>query len=207
MAELEIIGAPQSTFVRATRMALEEKRVPYKLTPAFPQSPEMLALHPYGKIPAMRHGDFTLFESRAIIFYADRVFEGPRLVPDDPKTAARAEQWASAIASSAFPALFAYMRENFFASGGRRNEAAVAASLPNMRKHIDILEEAAGGGNCLAGETFTIADLYLMPLLDYLRALPESGAMLGANLTRYFKRHCERPCFTATTPPAMGAAP
>ena len=203
MAELEIFGVPQSTFVRTTRMALEEKRVPYRLTPAFPQSPEILKLHPYGKVPAMRHGDFTLFESRAIIAYADRMFEGPRLVPDDPKTAARAEQWASAIAASAFPALFAYVRENLFPNGGRRDEAAVAASLPQVRRHIDILEEAAGGGACLAGETFTIADIYLLPILDYLRVLPESGAMLRGNLTRYFRRHCERPCFTATTPPAM----
>src|SRR5436189_242569 len=38
MPELEIIGAPQSTYVRTTRMALEEKGVPYTLTGARPHS-------------------------------------------------------------------------------------------------------------------------------------------------------------------------
>src|ERR1700693_3166734 len=85
MPQLEIIGAPQSTFVRTTRMALEEKGVPYKLTPARPHSPEVDCVPPFGKIPVMRHGDFTLCESRAIIGYADRVFDGPKLIPDEPK--------------------------------------------------------------------------------------------------------------------------
>ena len=35
MPELEIIGAPQSTYVRTTRMALEEKGVPYTLYPIY----------------------------------------------------------------------------------------------------------------------------------------------------------------------------
>ena len=57
MANLEIIGFPQSTYVRVARMACEEKGVAYDLRPAPPHSPEVLAIHPFGKIPAMRHGD------------------------------------------------------------------------------------------------------------------------------------------------------
>jgi hypothetical protein len=41
MTELEIIGAPQSIFVRAARMVCEEKGVAYRLTPARPHSPEV----------------------------------------------------------------------------------------------------------------------------------------------------------------------
>jgi len=67
--ELEIIGAPQSTFVRTVRIACEEKQVPYRLTPAVPHSPEVNAIHPLGTIPVMRHGDFRLFESKAIVTY------------------------------------------------------------------------------------------------------------------------------------------
>jgi len=33
---LEIIGAPQSSFVRTVRIACEEKGVAYRLTPAMP---------------------------------------------------------------------------------------------------------------------------------------------------------------------------
>jgi len=51
MSELEIIGVPQSNFVRTVRVACEEKRVPYRLTPGRPRSPEVNAIHPLGKIP------------------------------------------------------------------------------------------------------------------------------------------------------------
>jgi glutathione S-transferase len=64
MANLEIIGFPQSTYVRVARMACEEKGVAYDLRPAPPHSPEVLAIHPFGKIPAMRHGDLSCSNRR-----------------------------------------------------------------------------------------------------------------------------------------------
>ncbi len=207
MAKLEIFGVPQSTFVRTTRIALEEKGVPYTLTPMRPQSPEILALHPFGKVPAMRHGDFALFESRAIIAYADRVFEGPKLVPDDPKIAAVAEQWASAIAMSVFPASFPYMREFAFPSGpdGTRDDAAIAAAWPAVRTNLAILDRALSDGIYLAGATFTLADMYALPVLAYLQGFPDSGSVMkdSASLTRYMKRCVERPSFVTTIPPPM----
>ena len=86
MAELQIIGGPQSNFVWATRIFCTEKGVPYQHVVALPHTPEVDAIHPFGKIPVMRHGDVTLCESRAIISYVDRSFEGPSLMPRDPVT-------------------------------------------------------------------------------------------------------------------------
>lgn len=77
MAEIELIGVPQSTCVRAARTACEEKGVAYRLTPLPPDTPEVLAIHPLGKIPVMRHGDFSLCETRAVVAYVDRAFPGP----------------------------------------------------------------------------------------------------------------------------------
>ena len=62
MPELQIIGAPQSNYVWVTRIACIEKGVPYTLVPVMPHSPEVDAIHPFGKIPVMRHGDITLCE-------------------------------------------------------------------------------------------------------------------------------------------------
>ena len=72
MSELQIIGFPQSTYVRVVRMAAEEKGVPYELIPEPPHSDAVNAIHPFGKIPVMRHGDVNLCESRAIAGYIDR---------------------------------------------------------------------------------------------------------------------------------------
>ena len=72
MVPIELIGAPQSVFVRAIRMAFEEKGVAYSLTSAAPHSALVNAIHPFGRIPVMRHGDFVLFESAEHLsrFYA-----------------------------------------------------------------------------------------------------------------------------------------
>ena len=95
MANLEIIGFPQSTFVRVARMVCAEKGVPYELRAVPPHSPDVTAIHPFGKIPAMRHDGLELCESKAIASYIDRTFGGPKLIPEDPRQAAEVEQWVA----------------------------------------------------------------------------------------------------------------
>jgi len=48
--------------------------VPYRLTVAMPHSPQVLAINPLGKVPAMRCGAFQLFESLAIASHIDRAY-------------------------------------------------------------------------------------------------------------------------------------
>ena len=205
MPELEIIGAPQSTFVRTTRMALEEKGVAYTLTPARPHSPEVDAVHPFGRIPIMRHGDFTLCESRAIIGYVDRVFGGPKLIAEDPKRAAVIEQWSSVTANAVFPAVIPYFAEYFFPAGGTPNRAAIEAQLPQVRHAVEVLGKRAKAG-FIAGEDFTLADMYALPILVYLNRLPESRDFIGETQTldAYLAKHAERPTFKSTNPPPLG---
>ena len=38
-------------------------------------------LHPFSKLPAFRHGEFTLFKTIAIMRYVDEAFKGPPLQP------------------------------------------------------------------------------------------------------------------------------
>ena len=64
MPELQIIGAPQSNYVWVVRIACHEKGVPYTLLPAMPHTPEIDAIHPLGKIPALRHGDVILADAK-----------------------------------------------------------------------------------------------------------------------------------------------
>jgi glutathione S-transferase len=206
---IEIFGAAQSVYVRATRLALEEKGVPYTLTPVAPHSSQVLAINPFGKIPVMRHGDFELFESLAIMVYVDRAFCGASLIPADARVAARIVQWACAINACVLPALLGYMQANAFPKGPNEapDAAVVAGFLPALHANVAILERAVAPTGHLAGEAFTIADMYLMPILGYLRVFPESAkAVAGAtNLTQYFERHAARASFQATAPPPLAA--
>ena len=208
MPKVEIIGVPQSNFVWVVRMACEEKGVAYELTPARPHSPEVDALHPFGKIPVMRHGDVELCESKAIATYIDRAFAGPKLIPEEPRSAAETEKWVSLINTQIDPIMVRqYLLHLVFPKGadGQPDRGAIAAALPQMQNQIDVLDRAVRASGYLAGNTFTLADIDLLPILYYVQKFPEGEAMVkGAkNLAGYFDKHCERPCFKATIPPPI----
>jgi glutathione S-transferase len=206
MPELEIIGAPQSNYVCAVRIACREKGVSYTLVPARPHSPEVDAVHPFGKIPAMRHGEVTLCESRAICSYIDNAFPGPPLLPREPVAAARAEQWISLVNTAVDPLLMRrYLRANFFpgTADGSPDRAAIDPVLPEMERHFALLDGAVAATGHLVGDGLTLADINLLPILFYMDKLPESGAMLrrATHLDAYFRRHAARPSFQEAAPP------
>ena len=82
---MKLYGGTLSPFVRKVRIALEEKGLPYeieRLAPV-PKTPELLALHPMGKIPILRDGDVVVPDSSVICAYLERVHPAPALYPQD----------------------------------------------------------------------------------------------------------------------------
>jgi glutathione S-transferase len=197
MPELEIIGGPASNFVWMCRIACAEKGVPYVLTSVLPHTPEVDAIHPFGKIPAMRHGDVTLCESRAICAYIDRTFDGPPLVPADPLRAVKVEQWVSIVNTHIDPNwIRQYAGAGYIFPGTpdkSPNRAVIDAVLPKMRQQFPVMDKAVKSGH-LVGDSFTLADMSLMPILFYMNKFPESSELLAAspNLKAYFERHVTR---------------
>jgi glutathione S-transferase len=206
MASVQILGFAPSTFTRAVRMACEEKGVPYELIPLPPHSPEVLAIHPFGKIPALRHGDFELCESKAIAEYIDRSFDGPPLFPSAPRERARAEQWVSMVNTLVDPVMIrTYLFGYFFpkTADGSPNRAAIDGALPALRQQIAILDKAIAPTGYLAGGAFSFADINLMVILYYVKMFPEGAEAVGGakSLAAYYERNAQRPSFKNTIPP------
>jgi glutathione S-transferase len=92
MTEPILFGAAYSVYVRAARLALAEKRIPYRLievdifAPEGPP-PDYVQRHPFKRIPAFEHEGFRLYETGAITRYIDEVFAGPPLMPTTPRRA------------------------------------------------------------------------------------------------------------------------
>ena len=205
MPALEIIGAPQLNYVWAVRMVCEEKGVPYELNAVRPHTPDVDAVHPFGKIPAMRHGDVTLCESKAIATYIDRVFDGPKVIPEDPARAAQVEQWVS-LGNVEFDRLmirqyvvgYAFPKEP-----GKPDMAAIKAAAEKMKPQIAVLDRAVAPTGYLAGDGFTLADINILPMLFYVNRFEEGKALLAGakNLSAYMERHFARPSFQKSKPP------
>ena len=206
MPAIEVIGIPQSTYTRVIRIACEEKGVPYTLNPARPHSPEVDAIHPFGKVPVFRHGDFELCESSAIGRYLDAVFPGPKMFPTDPRAGALTEEWVSLVNTHIDRTL---VRQYLFAylfpktPDKSPDRAAIDSVVGDVRAQLALLDRAVAKTGYLAGDGFSFADANLTPILAYLRRTPEAGEAIAgaAHLSAYYDRNAARPSFIATEPP------
>ena len=137
MTKPEIIGSSRSTYTRVVCMVCEEKGIDYVLTERMLRAPEVLAIHPFGKMPVLRHGDFALCESKAIATYLDRSFPGPPLIPSDPRLAALTEQWVSLVNTVMDRTLIRTYISAYIApktSDGKPDRAAIEAVMPAVRE-------------------------------------------------------------------------
>lgn len=204
---VEIIGIPQSSYVRVVRMVCEEKSIPYELTSAMPHAPEVNAINPFGQVPVMRHGDVALSESKAIATYLDLMFPGPKLFPTEPLAAGETEQWVSIVNTVIDRTVVREYVMNYYLPKGPDGEpdrAAIERALPALRMQVDVLDEAVRKTGYLAAGQLTFADINVTPLLSGLMVYPEGlEAMRSAKaLTEYFERISSRPSFLNTVPPA-----
>ena len=101
MSDLTLLGFPASSFVHIVRLMLTHKGVPYNFRDLEPDmgSPAHLALHPFDRVPILQHGDFTLYETSAIVAYLEEIFPAPSLQPDTAQGRALMNQWISAVNS------------------------------------------------------------------------------------------------------------
>jgi glutathione S-transferase len=196
MASIKIYGTPPSTFTRTVLLACHEKGIDHELVPTRPS--EIGALNPFERIPAMTHGDVTLFESIAILRYFERVFGGAKLWPDDVRAAAQVDQWASAVADSLAVSAVNYIVSRLGIVS--LPEGMQQRYFERIRTVVPHLDRQLGKSAFLAGDRLTTADLYLLPILAYFPDFPETQAILDAapNCRRWMADMADRPSVMAT---------
>lgn len=183
MSETIVYGFPRSTFVNIVRLVLTHKDVAYRfedLEPVMGRS-EHLALHPFNRVPIFRHGDFTVYETRAIVGYIDEVFAGARLMPQNPHARARMNQWIGVVDSYVYPYMIYHVTHErlvFPELGIASDEKVVAHALPKVENALVAIErELADGRDYLLGPELSIADFYLLPSTFAFSLTEEGKAM------------------------------
>jgi glutathione S-transferase len=198
-ASVSLQGDPRSTYTRTARMGLAEKGIRYKMQQSGPHTPEILAVHPWGRIPVFCDGDVRLFETSAILRYTEEAFAGPTLLPQNIRDRAIAEQWVSAINSYVYDvAIRRYVLQYVFKKEDRSVLEAAAKELPAMLAHFERGYTRA----FLAGQNPTLPDYFLAPIVGYLEMFPESKAAL-AGCPKLMRAHAamkERASWKATQP-------
>jgi len=205
MADLEIIGAGISNYVRSCRMLCFEKGVAHTNPQARPGSPEVAAIHPYGLIPVMRHGGLELFESKAILSYIDAAFPGPKFTPAGPVAMAQTEQWIAFTNHKIDRSMVRdYVVQYRFADKVKGPDMArINGALADIEKQAKFVDAHLAKTGFLVGDALTIADMTLMPMLYYTAMLPEGKAILDPlpHLVSYVERLSALSSFQATGKP------
>jgi glutathione S-transferase len=201
-----LLGEPASSYVRSARIGLAEKGVAYTLQRAAPHSPEINAIHPFGKMPAFRDGTTELWETSAILRYIDEGFDGPSLNPGMVVDRARTEEWVSAVGAYMYDAMVRrYVLQYVFprGEGGTPDRAVIDKAVPEMVCPLDALERCYQGRDFIGGMAPSYADILVTPILDYLGRFPEGGQLLSdrPNIRRALDIMRARPSFAAATAP------
>lgn len=111
-------------------------------------APDYRAIHPFGKVPALRIGPDGLFESQAILRYLATAHPGP-LWPENALHRGRIDGWMDWVATALVPPLGRYRK----AKGDRtaQLEAATAA--------FAALDAELRGRDYIAADHLTLADI------------------------------------------------
>jgi len=202
-------GPAYSTYTRTARLALEEKGVEYELNEVDLLSgqnhaPDHLERHPWGKVPAFDHDGFRLFETLAITRYVDEAFPGPALQPAEPKARARMTQLCAIVDSYAYGMMVGklFWQEAIVPMQGGTPDANIAQEgLEGAEQALGVLESLAGG-DFLCGPEPSLADLHLLPPIEYLRMTSEGARAFNTRpkLVSWWQRMNTRPSVVATRP-------
>ena len=209
MATIKLWGFSGSTYVRTVRMLLAEKgvsdyeQVPIDVLKGEPKTPEHRQRHPFGKVPVVDVDGFRVIETPAITRYLDAVLPGPSLVPHDPKDVARMDMVVSILDSYGYAALVggvvAYHLFPDFVGG--KNEKMHHAGLEEGRTTIAELMKLKGRSPYLAGDSLSIADIYLAPIVAYIALTPHKDEFLDiGDMGAWWKTVSTHESFRSTQP-------
>lgn len=171
---------------------LEELQVPYEIRRYERAAdkfapPELRQIHPLGKAPIITDGDITVAESGAIIQYLVEYYGEGRLIPE-PRTAQRRrfDYWLHYAEGSLMPLLvmslvMARVERAPMPFIARPVAKQITAGVqntflgPQLKLHLDHVEQSLAGSVWFAGDEFTAADVQMsFPL--------EAGATRGKAL-------------------------
>ena len=209
LSSVVLCGYRFSVYNRIAAMVLHEKGVAYgreEIDPFAPNVPAgYLKRHPFGRVPVLSHDGFDVYETVAIARYVDAAFEGPALVPSEPKALARLAQVISIIDAYGYrPMVRQVFAHRVFRplEGERTDEREIATGLEASRTVLGALDRIAAEGHVLDGKRVTLADCHLAPMLAYFVQAPEGVETLRPHpaLADWWKAIRERESVLATDP-------
>ena len=162
-----------------------------------------LKVNPSGQSPALELDDGTvLAEVTAICEYLDEIKKDtPSLIGDTPAARAATRMWTRRVDLNIVePALNGFR----FAEGLKMFQnrvhcipAAADDLKATAREKLAWLEGQMAGKTYIAGSKLSLADIFLFPMLDFLKTVGQGIDPAHKNLTAWYERMKARPSAAA----------
>ncbi|MCG6134666.1 MAG: glutathione S-transferase family protein [Nostoc sp. LLA-1] len=170
MSQIKIYSAVVCPYAHRSRLVLQEKGVDFELIEINLQNkPEgFIDISPYGKVPAIAHGDQRVWESAVINEYLDEVFPNPPLLPSSPIAKAQARIWIDFANTRLVPAFSTLLRNP--------DVSQQEAAKQELYKHLEFIEneglgKLSGEGPYWFGESVSLVDFTFYPWFERWPAL------------------------------------
>ena len=187
---LRLWGRTSSINVRKVLWALQELGLPFERIDAglafgHNHTPAYLAKNPNALVPLLEDGDFTLWESNAIVRYLAASHAMGTLCPEDLRTRFDAERWMdwqqTTLNRAGGPAFIQWIRT----PAEQRQPAVIAASVAATEPLLQMLDTHLAARPWMAGEHFTMADIPIACEIHRWLGLPQPRPSLP-HLERWY---------------------
>ncbi len=197
---LKVWGRNTSVNVQKVMWTIAELGIPHERIDAGlafgnTNTPEYLAMNPNKLIPTLQDGDFSLFESSAIVRYLVRTYGTGTLWPANAHEAAHADQWMEWATTTLYPDITTSIFLGLIRTPAKdRNTAAIDTSIQRAGEKLAILDRILGNHPYILGDTLTVADIPSGGMMYRYYTLPIARPSLP-NVEAWYARLSKRPAY------------
>ncbi|QSA96308.1 glutathione S-transferase family protein [Methylococcus sp. EFPC2] len=200
---------PASPFARKPRIAaallgIELETQVVDILAGAGQAPDYLRLNPHGKVPTLVDGDFSLWESNAIVQYLGEKAADTSLFPRDSRSRADILRWQFWESTTWAPPSGVFIYENVLKpllGQGEADGEEIRKATEKFVRAAKVLDDHLAQHSWLVGDTLTVADTSVAAVLMYAETAryPLDGY---EHIHAWFGKIRQLPAWTATEPSA-----
>lgn len=196
---LEIWGRRNSSNVMSAMWTIGELGLEYRRhniggTFGGNDDPAFREMNPNGLVPALNDDGRVLWESNTIVRYLSQVYGAGTLWPEDPYQRALADQWMDWTKTTFYPAFMPVFLGLIRTPPEQQNFDAIDLAVKASGEVLAVPDAHLRNQPWLGGETFTMGDIPLGPMIYRYFTLPIERPSLPG-LEDWFQRLGERPAY------------
>lgn len=130
------------------------------------KSPEYLKLNPQGKVPTLKHDDFILTESAAILNYIGTISDKP-LIPAEIKLRAKYDELGFFVLSELEQPLWTTSKHKFALPEEQRVERILGTAKWEFEKAQNAFSKLVSIDEFVLGDSFTFADILVAQTFNW----------------------------------------